>query len=95
MSSQLGQLPVPARDEPFPREGRIGQLEQVALIEQAHLQRAALQQCPNRSRLEGGDPVDVLDVAQGLDLRLADHPALPDQHHAVEPEVLTELGGRW
>ena len=59
------------------------QLEQVAFVEQSHLHLPGWDQFLDRLRTEGCDPVDPVDLTQGVDLLLGDHPPIADQNDAL------------
>lgn len=86
-----GQLGIPTGDQPLAGEVGMGQLEQVALIEQAHLQDTAVQQFPDPPGLQGTDPVHPLDVLERIDLLLGDHSPIAHQHEVLDPEGILDL----
>ena len=69
----------------------MGELEQIALIEQAQLQGAALHQGADLRTLERGDPGQPVERAQGVDRFVRDHPPIPDQHQTMEGKLLPQL----
>ena len=70
----------------------MGQLEQITLVEQIHLQRAAVEELVNRLWAKGRDPVDPLEVTQDVDLFLGDHAAVADQDETLQTELLSDFG---
>jgi hypothetical protein len=92
--AQLAQLHVATGHEPFPGEVRMGKLEQIALIEEAQLQRAALHEGADLRALERGDPGESVERAQLIDRFVRDHPPIPDEHHTLKPKVLAQLTRR-
>lgn len=69
----------------------MGELEQVALIEESPLDGPGLDQLADRLRAQRRDPVDAVDRAQCIDLLVGDHPPVPDQGQPLDPELLSEL----
>ena len=67
------------------------QLEQVAFVEQSHLHLPGWDQFLDRLRTEGCDPVDPVDLTQGVDLLLGDHPPIADQNDALHAKVASHL----
>ena len=68
------------------------ELEQVALVEQVHLQGAVVQQAADLAALQRGDPAEAFGL-QLLDRSLRDHAAIADQHHVVQAELAAQLVG--
>ena len=74
-NSGYGTQPAVRRDSP------VGELEQVAFIEQPQLQGFTLDQRPDLPALERRDPAQSGALAQRLDMRLSDHALVAHQHH--------------
>jgi hypothetical protein len=68
------------RDEPFSRVIRVLELEEVALVEEPHLDAPVLHEPANRARLERRDPRSAVHLLERVDLLLRDHPAVAHQH---------------
>ena len=87
-----GERAVAADDQPLAGEVGRGDAGHVAVIEQRHLQCAAVEQRLDCRGAQGGDPVEPgrLDVL--ADPRLGDHAAVTDQDDVVETEALLQLG---
>ena len=87
-----GQRGIAADDQPLARKVRGGDGRHVAVVEQRHLERAALEQGADRRGAQRGDPVEPgrLDVL--VDARLGDHAPVADQDDMVEAEALLQLG---
>src|SRR5205823_10116371 len=86
VGAPAGELAIAAGDEALAGEVGVLELEQVALVEQVHLQRAALEQGADLAALERGDPAEVL-TTQLLDRGLADHAAVADHHDVAQAEL--------
>jgi H+-transporting ATPase len=71
----------------------VGQLEEVTLVEEPHLELAPGEQVAHRARLEGRDPVHAVEGSQGGDLRLRDHPPVPHHHELLNPKPLPHPAG--
>jgi len=92
-SSPVGsQFGIAAGDKPFAGVVGMGELEEVAFVEQAQLQGAAFHQGADRPSLQRGDPRDALKLLQCFDLLLADHTPIADQDHFVDAELIADLG---
>jgi hypothetical protein len=91
VGAQFGERRIAAGDQAFARVVGVGELEQVALVEQPQLQRVLAYEAADLPALECGDPTRACRLAQGVDLGLADHAPIADQHHLVQTEVGVEL----
>jgi hypothetical protein len=85
---QLGQCVVAAGHQALAGIVWRGDLGQVALIEQAQLQMALLDQRSDRDALERGDPVNPSLAAKLVDGLLRDHAAVTHHHHLRQAEAL-------
>ena len=94
-----GQHRVAAGDQPLAGEVGGGDLGEVLLIEQRHLQRAAVghQLADGRGAQRGDPPVGcvrplrpVLPLVQGPDPGAGDHPPVADHDHLGQPELLPD-----
>jgi hypothetical protein len=83
---------VAADDEPLARELGRGDAGHVAVIEQRHLQGAAVEQRLDGRGAQGGNPVEPGRFEVLGDPRLGDHAAVTDQDDMVESEALLQLG---
>src|SRR3972149_1735161 len=88
VSPPLGELGVATGDQSLGGKVRVGQLEQVTLVEESELQGASLQELANRLGAKRRDPVDAVELSQRVDLLLGDHAAVADQHKAGEAGLL-------
>ena len=91
MSAQFSQLRITADDQALAGKILVGKLEQIALVEQVHLDRPGLHELANRPALERRDPRRPRTFAQDIDLLLGDHPAVPDQDHRFQRKILLQL----
>jgi hypothetical protein len=87
----LGEQRIAADDEALVRIVGSCDLSQVALVEWRELDRARLDEPPDRRRPQGGDPVEPGRLDGLLKARLRDHAAIADQHDALKRERLLEL----
>ena len=70
----------------------MGDAEQVALIEQRELNRAALEQPRDGRRAQGADPVNTFEWLEVLaQACLGQHAAIADDDKALEREALAQL----
>ena len=90
MSAQLRELSVPAGDETFAREVGMGELEQIAFIEQIGLDLLVIDQHPDCAAFECGNPVDAIAMAELVDRLLRDHAAVADDHQPLDAKVLSQ-----
>ena len=67
------------------------ELKEIALIEQIQLQLTALHQGADLRALQRRDPREPVEGTQLSDRLMRDHPAIPDQHQALEAELLAQL----
>ena len=96
-----GERPVAADDQPLARKLGRGDAGHVAVIEERHLQCAAVEQCLDCRGAQGGDPVEPGRLEILADPCLGDHAAVPtgqarglkahDQDDMVETEALLQL----
>ena len=73
----------------------MGDLGEVLLVEQAHLQRAGVG--GQRGDLRGaqrGQPAHPAELLQGGDAGGGDHAAVPDHHHVLQREGVFHRGDR-
>ena len=61
-------------------------LDQIAFVEQAQLNRPVLDELANLDGLECADPTQSLDVLELIDLLLADHPPVPNHDKVLQTE---------
>src|SRR4030088_3065494 len=90
MSAQLRELWVPACDETLAREVGMGELEQVAFIEEIGLDMLVIDQHLDCATLECSNPIDAVGLADLLDCPLRDHAAVADDHHLLDTKVLSQ-----
>lgn len=69
----------------------MGQLEEIALIEQIHLDRAGIDELADGAALQRRDPVHAVTLLQGLDLFLGDHPAIAHHNDRLQGKALFEF----
>ena len=101
-----GQRRVAAGDQPFAGVVGVGDLGEVLLVEQAHLQRPVVAgQFRDRRGTQRGDPIEkrcgagfVVEFAELVDAGAGDHAAVADQHQPLDAELvldhLHDLGER-
>jgi len=89
--AQLGQLRVAAYHQALAREILVRELVEVALVEQAQLNRTGIDELSDRTGFQGRDPIHARAFVEGVDLFLRDHAAVPDQGHRHQREVLLQL----
>ena len=86
-----GERSVAADDEPLARELGRGDASHVAVIEQRHLQGAAVAQRLDCRGAKGSNPVEPGRFDILADPRLGDRAAVADQDDMVETEALLQL----
>ncbi len=91
MRARSGQRPVAADDQALARKLRCGDGRHIALVEQRHLQGAAVAQRSDRRGAQGGDPVEPGSFEVRGDARLGNHAAVTNQDDMVEAEALFQL----
>jgi len=69
------------------------QLQQIALVEQARLERAVfLRELRDLRRPQGADPIHALRLEHLLDARGGQHAAVAGPHDVLDAEALAQLG---
>ncbi len=70
----------------------MGDLDQICLVEERHLQLAIAGQFLNLSGTQGGDPFDAVSGGQVLaDAGAGDHAAVADEHDLLQAEAEAQL----
>ena len=87
MCAQTAQRLVAAHHQAFVRVIRVGNLDEITRIEQTHLNGACFDQLAYLRAFERCDPRQALMRSQLLHRRLADHAAVPHQHHLLNAKV--------
>ncbi len=84
-----GQRGIAAADQPLARVSGVGDLGEVLLVEQRHLQRPVVAgQRRDLGGAQGGDPACAGQRLQLADPHLGDRPAVADQDDLTEPEFV-------
>ena len=89
--SHLRKLRITAGNEPLARIGGGRDLKEIALIEEAQLQRTGLNERADLATLQGRDPGHALDALDLADRFVRDHAAISHQHHTLKSKGLLEL----
>ena len=81
---------VAAYDEALAGEVGTADLGEVALVEEAQLERALLDQTADGGRPQGADPVDAAALPEALDARAGEHAPIARQHEVLQAEASLE-----
>mgnify|MGYP000567722867 CR=1 FL=1 len=84
------EIGIAADDQPLARKVRCAEFDQVAFVEQPHLQMPLLDQGADRGALERTDPTDALGLAHLGDDLLRDHAAVAHHHQLPDAEALAQ-----
>src|SRR2546425_9395328 len=86
VDTPIGHEGVAADNEPFAGVIGVDELDQIAFVEQAQLNRPVLDELANLDGLECADPSQSLDVFELIDLLLADHPPVSNHDKVLQAE---------
>src|ERR1700741_3193894 len=88
----IGQQRIAADHETLARIVERGDLRWLASVEQRRLQFAGVDELADRRCAQRGDEVEIGRLDALPDPRLGDHAAITNEHHAIEIEMLLQLG---
>ena len=91
LGPSLGEIRVATGHQSLTGKVRVYQLEQVALVEEPHLNRTASDKLLDRLGTKRSDPIDTLDLPQHAHPLFGDHPAVAHQHKPFNAEHLSDL----